>query len=270
MDKIIKSALIKLLEPIIRVLLRSEISHAEFSELSKHVFVNMAKAHFSLENKKSNDSRVSVLTGLSRKEVARIDAINAVESKTGKKTVNRATRVIGGWLSDKDFTDNSQLPKPLAIKGEEHSFESLVSRYGGGITNRSVLDELVRVKAVEFIDKHHVQLTHKGYVPDGDDASTIKVFSAHASDLLNTGIHNLENPNSPRFQRQVTYLNLPTHVIQEFERLSHDKSLALLLELNRWLADKKREHSEKRKDGEETKTRIGIGIYYFNNDNKED
>jgi hypothetical protein len=56
---------------------------------------------------------------------------------------------------------------------------------------------------------------------------------------------------------------MPQSVIDEFQKYSHDKSLALLLDFDRWLAEKKKTVSAEQ--GEPT-GRVGVGIYYFNNE----
>jgi hypothetical protein len=271
MDKIKKTiykAVLKLLHPIAHILLRYEISHSEFSEMTRRAYVDAAFQYFSLPNRKPTISRASVITGLSRTEVARIAAINDEEADVMASTPNRATRVIGGWLSDSDFLDDQNEPKTLPLRDEEISFETLVQRYSGGITARAVLDEMVRTGAVEKVGKEHVKLIHHGFVPHGDDAEKINIFLTHANDLLSTGVYNLTRTDeAPRFQRQVTYVDMPESVVKEFEKLSYDMSMELLLKLNKWLSEKDREN-----DGisDEPRYRIGLGVYYFKNDNQEE
>ena len=271
MNKIKKSinkAVFKLLHPIAHILLRYEMSHGELSEMTKRAYVDMAFKYFSIPNRKQTISRVSVITGLSRTEVARIAAINDEEKSVLSNTPNRATRVIGGWMSDADFLDQQNEPLVLPLRDSDISFETLVGRYSGGITARAVLDEMMRTGAVEKTDSEHVQLIHHGFVPHGDDAEKINIFLTHAGDLLGTGIHNLtETDQAPRFQRQVSYVDMPESVVKEFEKLSHDMSMELLVKLNKWLSEKDKENDP---ESEEPKYRIGLGIYYFKNKDQED
>ena len=145
---------------------------------------------------------------------------------------------------------------------------TLVNRYSGGITARAILDEMIRTGAVEKVDKEQVRLIHHGFVPHGDDAEKINIFLTHASDLLDTGIHNLtQTEQAPRFQRQVTYVEMPESVVKEFEKLSHEMSAELLVKLNQWLSEESKKIDS---ESEETKYRIGLGIYYFKNENQGD
>lgn len=212
-------------------------------------------------------SRVAVLTGLSRQEVVRLVQPAAEAEPVTKGPLNRATRVIGGWLQDSDFVTPERQPKTLAIRGEEHSFEALVARYSGGITARAILDELLRVGAVIKVGKDVVKLNTEGYVPSNDQTALIEMAVNHVGDMLDTLVHNLSHePDQRRFQRQVAYTDIPSSIEKEFKIVSYEKSLTLLLELNQWLAEKKKSSPGL----EEEKSRVGLGIYYFKNEVEKD
>jgi len=254
-----------MLQPLVRMLLRYEVSHSEFAELAKRAYVDAAYKFFSIPNRKQTYSRVAVLTGLSRKEVVRLKEISDEDPVTSKGPLNRANRVISGWLRDEYFLDNNNNPIVLPLRGEGATFEELVNRYSGDITARAILDELVRVGAVTKLDSGAVRLNHHGFIPDKSEPAKINIIADHTSDLFDTAVHNLTHEkNDARFQRQVTYTDMPQSVIEEFQKYSHDKSLDLLLDFDRWLADKKK--TVQPEEGEEV-SRVGVGIYYFKNDN---
>ena len=58
-------------------------------------------------------------------------------------------RVIGGWRSDRRFTNGAGNPRTLRISGSEPSFILLARKYAGDIPYRAVLDELLRIRAVD-------------------------------------------------------------------------------------------------------------------------
>lgn len=257
----------RMLNPIVQILLRFEVSHSEFSELTKRAYVNVAFKHFSIPNRIKTNSRVAVITGLSRKEIVRISQVAVDQPPQTKGPLNRANRVIGGWLADADFIDEDNEPRQLQLRDEKFSFEELAERYSGGTTYRAILDELIRVGAVSEVDKETVKLNHHGYIPSDNIAEITDIVSTHVADFLSTIVHNLNQLPETRFQRQVTYANVPESVAEGFRQLSHDKSQALILELNQWLASHC-ESTEPKKD--ENTTRVGVGIYYFNNERDEE
>lgn len=256
-----------MLIPLTRILLRYDISHSEFSELAKRAYVEAVYRFFSIANRKKTYSRASVLTGLNRKEVVRLANLSAEEVSPARGPVNRAAQVIGGWLSDADFLEQGQ-PRPLPLRGDAGSFESLVARYSGDLTARAILDELVRVGAVTKIDKKTVKLNAQGYIPAASDPEKIEIFTTHVADLLNTISHNLTcEPGDARFQRQVTYKDVPRRVIDEFQTYSHEKNLALLMDFNQWLADRTQGIDSA---PDEAHGRVGVGIYFLRNNNEEE
>ena len=65
----------KLMQPLVRVLIRNGVSFGELSEVLKNVFVEVAARDFQIEDRKISRSRVAIITGLTRKEVAKQEEI---------------------------------------------------------------------------------------------------------------------------------------------------------------------------------------------------
>jgi hypothetical protein len=243
------------------------MSHAEFSELARKCFVDVAFEDFRIEGKKQTTSRVAVLTGLSRKEVVRLQVTPAEDvAAATKNTQNRAIRVITGWTTDPEFCDRKGNPRPLPMYGEESSFAALIKRYSGDITAGAVLDELVRVGAVEHKDERRIFLRTGGYVPVKSDADRIGVMATCAADLLCTAEHNLTAPASiAKFQREVVYHDVSADVAQDFQQYSSQRANEFMVELNRWLSDRKKRASQAK--AFEPTVRLGFGLYYFDDRN---
>ena len=68
----LSAAALRLLRPLVRILLRGGISYKTFADLVKWVYVDVAMKEFGIAGRKQSISRVSVITGLSRKEVLRV------------------------------------------------------------------------------------------------------------------------------------------------------------------------------------------------------
>ncbi|MDH5694319.1 MAG: DUF6502 family protein [Gammaproteobacteria bacterium] len=259
---------LRILKPVVRVLLRNQVSISEFMEIAKRAYVQVANQHFSIPNRKKTFARVAVITGLHLKEVKRVCEEDENEVSPPKGPINRANQVIGGWLSDKDFLDQQGQPKVLELKRDEKSFEELVHRYSGDLTARAILDELERVGAIVRVNKESIRLVQHGFIPKKSEMETFKIVAKHASDLLNTGVHNIEHSaDEARFQRQVTYVDVPESVMEEFRKYSSEKSGELLRDFNSWLAlhSKKTELNQNEKTG-----RVGVGIYYFKDEEQEE
>jgi hypothetical protein len=146
------SAFRKLLQPLVRILLRRGVSFAELAEVLKNVFVEVAERDFDIPGRKMSQSRIAILTGLSRKEVAKQKAIlDSGDALNFVSNLNRVSRVLVGWHSDSAFTGPYGMPLELPFESGvgEPSFVELVRKYSGDMSPRAMLDELLRVGAVE-------------------------------------------------------------------------------------------------------------------------
>jgi len=255
------AATLKVLRPLVRVLLKNGISHAEFSEIGRRAFVEVGFRDFDIDGRKQTVSRVAVLTGLSRKEVLRIKLLETNSPLPENGPLNRATRVINGWLRDAEFLTPDGKALDLPLQGETASFAALVKRYSGDITAGAILSELLRAGAVEK-GGDNVSLCTRGYVPKYGKEDKVDILGICAADLLNTLEYNLTREgDDSRFQRAVVYHRLPESVAREFESISKEKTSQLLVELNQWLAEKKRVAESD--SGKKNNKRIGLGIYSF-------
>ena len=68
----LSAALVRMLRPLVRLLLRRGVSFKAFSDLLRWLYVDVAIEEFGLSGRKQSVSRVSVVTGLTRKEVSRL------------------------------------------------------------------------------------------------------------------------------------------------------------------------------------------------------
>lgn len=218
---------------------------------------------FSIPGKKQTISRVSILSGLSRKEVQRLLDEESQSPKTDAgERYNRAARVIAGWVRDKEFTSMSGDPLELSVTGDGISFSLLVKRYSGDVPARAVLDELLRVGAVERLEDDRIRLVSRAYIPRTSDLDKLDILGTDVADLITTIDHNMRSGAAdPRFQRKVMYDNLPEESIPQFRALSVERAQALLEKMDEWLSQHDRDvNSSVKGTG---RVRAGIGIYYF-------
>ena len=268
MHESLQKAVTRVLSPLVRLLLRHGVSHAEFSNWAKQAYVDQADNHFGLDGKSPTVSRTAIITGINRKEVKRIREL-PTEVGTGVSKHNRAIRVVTGWLQDEAFLNSRGQAKPLIYGEPQDSFNQLVKRFGGDVPARAMLDELVRVGAVKH-DKDKVSLLRKGYVPDQSESALLDIFSTSATDLLTTLDHNLRSNNGAprRLQMSVAYDDVTDEGRDAFQALSAEKSLELLKKLDQTLSTFDRSVNTTLKGS--GKNRVGLGVYWIEDASKED
>ncbi|NIS76826.1 MAG: hypothetical protein GTO00_04220, partial [Deltaproteobacteria bacterium] len=221
MENIISAAVVKILRPLVRFLLRNNVPYGAFADFAKKVYVDVATDEFGLPGRKQSTSRVSVITGLSRKEVTRVQKLPEPSDAEAVERYNRAARVISGWVRDERFSDHRGRPALLPVDGRGASFNRLVKIYSGDVPARAILDELLRVGAVTRLSDGRVRLETRAYIPAVDDGDKIAILGTDVSALISTIDHNLGcDPGDTLFQRKVAYDNLPREALPEFRKLT--------------------------------------------------
>lgn len=253
----------RVLRPLARILLRYGVSYRDFSEVAKRVFVEVARDDFALPEKEQTRARISVLTGIQRKEVSRLLDLLPIAMDELDVQHNRAVRVTTGWRQDPEFHEDGK-PRPLQATGQR-DFVELVRRYSGDLPARAVLDELVRVGSVVRHRDGTVTLADDaGYVPHKDRQAQFNILGSAGRDLFSTIDHNLEcEADEQRLQLTVAYDNLPESAMTEFRKLSRNECLELLSTLDTWLSRHDRDTNPDLTPGASDRYRAGVGIYYF-------
>lgn len=260
--KTLTVSIIRILRPLVRLLLRNGMSFVTFSNIVKWVYVDIATREFGLDGRKQSISRVSVITGLSRKEVKKVKEMPPPVDTVFAEQYNRAARVIAAWRRENEFTDATGNPLILPLQGQGCTFAGLVRKFSGDMPFRAVLDELVNAGAVQKMENNTVKLLVRSYVPGNNDGVNLHILGTDVGSLITTIDHNLQSDESKRFfQRKVSYDNLPQKALAGFHNVASGLSQKLLEDLDSRLARFDRDtNPEIEGTG---RYRSGVGIYYF-------
>lgn len=134
-----------ILGPLIRFCVRNTITVNEVLEAVKSVYIDIASEQIESAKEKVTVSRISVMTGITRREVHRIYR----EGRVGGTTPSVSSRVIGVWQYDPRFIRKDKSPRVLTYGGEDSDFKRLVEFVSKDINPATVLFELERVGVVE-------------------------------------------------------------------------------------------------------------------------
>lgn len=228
------SALQRVLKPLIRLALAQGINYQMLLDTLKVVFVQVAEEDFKLSKREQTDSRISLLTGLHRKDVHRLR--NQQDKLQNQySTVTLGSQLVGLWVSEVDFVDASGNPKPLprlASVGGELSFDRLVARVSKDIRARPVLDEWLRIGVVHINDEDCVCLNAAAFVPSEDFDSKLFFFQQNIHDHIAATTHNLMNITPPMLERCVYYDGLTPEAINELKVMSQSQGMLALKSVN--------------------------------------
>lgn len=252
----------RILRPLVRILLRNGIPSDALTELVRKTYVDVADEEFAIEGKRQTLSRISVITGLNRKEVSRLRSLPPLD-RSDEVWWNRAAHVLASWLRDETFLDRKgdPLDLPFASQDSSPSFTELVRRHSGDMRPRSVADELLRMGAIEEVDGR-LRMTSRGYVPAADPERILDILGIDTAEFIETIDHNLQaGGDHTRVQLKVLSDNVPAKHLKEFNAYSARLSRNLLEELSRWLSqrDLGRDWS-----GDDERVVLGLGVYQIN------
>ncbi len=257
----IASAIVRILRPMVRMLLRNNIPYGTFADLAKWVYVDVAFKEFGVPGRKQTISRVSTITGLTRKEVKRLKELPEPDDLGASERYNRAGRVLTGWIKDPRFLDSNGNPKELPFEGSGESFARLVREYSGDIPPRAILDEMIRVGVVELKNRK-VRLLSKGYIVSKSEIDKLGIMGTDVSELISTIYHNITSDPSEAFlQRKVSYDNIPEEAVHELRKRLKKMGEEFIENVDQLLSGYDRDINPYVKGTGRKK--IGLGIFYF-------
>jgi hypothetical protein len=263
----IERAILALLKPLVRLVLKRGVAFGQFAELAKQVYVEVAKTDFAVPGRKMTVSRVAVLTGLTRKEARRLfEDEPPAGVPSPRRRINRAARVLSAWGQDVAYRDGRGGPASLEFDSEEGpSFSRLVADHGGDVTPRAVLDELVRVGAVVELKNGRLRPVERAYIPQADETEKLVILGSDVGDLISSIDHNLDaESDSTFYQRKVAYDNLPASYLPALRALVRSDAQRLLVRLDAKMSEHDLDVVSNR--AEDGGRRAMVGIYYFEDD----
>ena len=264
----LRAALARLLIPLVRILIRYGVTYGAFADIAKRVYVRVASEDFRIAGRKQSASRVALLTGLPRKEVARVKT-GVREAHARGERHSRIARVISGWRHDKRFLDSRGRPAALPIEDGAASFATLVRRYGADVPARATLDELLRMHAVEKLKDGRVRLLAQNYVPADLEIDKFGILGADVADLVSTIDHNLvAEPADSFLQRKVTYDNVPEDAAPKLRKIVAAYAEKLTTRVDALLAKHDRDINPNVKG--RGRKRLVLGVWYFGEDHPQE
>ena len=247
-----------MLGPIVRILIRNGLSWREFAEIGKEVYVDSARRDYGVQGRPTNVARVSMMTGLSRREVMRVRDVIEGQAAQDLPAPSRISTVLSAWHLDSEFSDAHGIPAILPETGESGSLESLLKRYAGDLPHGAFVKELLQLGIIAKEDEKFRVLS-RDYVrrasdPDMLDQAAL-AFKDHGTTLAFNV--NADRTEPPRFERMTTTRFLDRQHLNEFRQLLEQKGQAFLEELDAWLGA----HSSEGQQDEKHTVRAGLGIY---------
>lgn len=187
------------LEPLAGLLLSRQVAYIQAEELLKLAFVQACARSFAAQGKLPTVSTLSVATGIRRREVKRLLELTP---QGVVRPPSAAAQARLRWATDPAFLDDAGQPRRLPRNAPDGqiSFATLAASVSKDMHARALLDDLLRVKAVEE-DGGFVALRQRGYQPSADEGERLRVAGVNVSDHLSAVLVNLLSSPPPLLER---------------------------------------------------------------------
>lgn len=254
-------ALKRVVNPLVDLMFDTGITVREFSRLTRESAVRNAARRVTKEIGRDSKSRVAIITGLPRSEVARI--LKSDDISSGKRLGQHPVRkVLSAWFDNPRFLDATGDPSILPIFGKRRSFEQLVTKHSGGIPVRAMLDELTRIQAVERLSDQRVKAISRVPILNGLTSNAIAVIGERAADLLETLTSNLKQTSKPLFEGTALLEEIDLESASLIRREIAEQGASFISSANSLLS--RSSIRPNRSVGKSSlKYRLGVTVYYF-------
>lgn len=203
-DQALGDALRAVLGPVARLALAKGVPFAVLEEMMKETFVDEALKAQPAQAPSRLVSRISVATGLNRREVTRL---------TRERRATRAVRqapaaeVFARWQTDPLYLDDAGTPRALprvAAPAGGPSFESLAQGVTRDVHPRSLLEEMCRLGVARLDNAtDEVSLVRNAFVPSDAQTAMLGFLGDNAGDHLAAAVANVLATEAPHFEQAV-------------------------------------------------------------------
>ncbi|MGZ9060166.1 MAG: DUF6502 family protein [Burkholderiaceae bacterium] len=176
---------VAMLAPLIKLLVAQGVTYPQLVAALKPAFLRAARAELARSGKRINDSAISIVSGVHRKDVRALSSQTRTP-RTSEPLRSLADEVAARWSSDPHYLGQDGLPLALPVRNgsaSEPSFERLSQSVTRDFHSRAVLDELVRLGRVEVRDDL-ARLDRKSAIADRGFVLTMAYIARNVHDHL--------------------------------------------------------------------------------------
>ena len=224
-----------ILRPLVRALISQNVTATALYRIVKQTYVEVATQ---MLGEDTTDSRISVMTGVHRRDVNAFRNMPKDDAAVQGRKVSILSTVLGRWLSQADYTDETGAPLVIPKTAKEGpSFEALVQSVSRDIRPRTMLDELER-QGILKRDGEKVSLILDGLVGSADMEQRLHFFSHNLGDHMNAAVDNLLSEKPEHLERAVFYNNLDADAVAAVEAEAREIAISALRKINLQAAER--------------------------------
>ena len=261
-------ALTRLLRPLVRFLISYGVTYPSVISLVKRIYVEEAETSFQVDRKRQTDSRISLITGVHRKDVKRMRGGNPEVTKA-PLPISIGAQMVAIWVGDPNYLDETD--KPVALprlhpKDGGPSFEGLVESVSKDVRPRTVLDEWARQEIVTVDEDGIIHLNTDAFVPKKDLNQLAYYFGRNVQDHIAAGVQNIQGHGTRFPERSVYYDKLTPESVESLREFSREAGMEALVKTNKAAL----ERAEADENNPNATYRMNFGLYFYSVDEEKE
>lgn len=235
LEQMVIGAVRRVMRPFIRLLVHQGMTLPQLMEILKGLYVEEVQQELTQRGERCTHSRISVMSGVHRKDVRRLLETQAGTTPVREK-ITLTARLLSLWCGDPQFIDHQGepliLPK-VAVDPSAVGFNTLVQTVSQDIRPRTILDEWLQRGIVSIDPQQLIRLNQDVMFPSGDIEAKLHYFARNTADHIAACDHNLCFPDQTFPERALFYDGLSPASVTEIESLVRHWSQEALLAVNR-------------------------------------
>lgn len=221
-------ALDSLLLPLAQLCVGKGVPIQAAEERLRRAFVEAARRSSDGANPQRLTSRISTLTGLTRREVARIQALNEPARPTTRSSVSE---LFTHWLSLPDY-QGEQGPMALPRVGPAPSFEALAQSVTRDVHARSLLGAILQLKLAAWDEEHDtVRLVAEAFVPRDQWTQMMGFLGDNVGDHLRAAVTNVLGKGNEHFEQALYADELSVQSLQQARQIISNQWRTLMTDV---------------------------------------
>ena len=192
-------SLLQLLEPLAELCVAQGVAIQAVEEALRHAMVHSARRACQGANPDRLTSRISAMTGLTRREVDRIESATRPARPASRSL---ATEIFTRWAFEPSHLDADGKPLALPLQGDAPSFEALAARVTRDVHPRTLIVEMQRLGLVAE-QEGKLRLLKDTLVPQGDWSHMVGFLGDNVGDHFRAASANVRGEGAPHFEQSV-------------------------------------------------------------------
>jgi len=264
-----RTALLEAIEESLRPLMRAAfaygVSYQDLVEVVRALYVNAIRERQKSQGQPSSESRLGLMTGVTRAEVVKLVASREEREQQralAARRTDQLSQFLSRWHDDPQFSTPYGAPLDLSLQpeGAFRTLDQLIEASGIELERDEIISYLVQAGCVEVRAKRFVRCVSRTLNANREDIARIlhvgRMMAAHNATLVRnlfageTGISFFESTTLSDFP-------LSLHGRDKFLAHLREDGTEFANELDRWILGKQDELSDPKG------SHCGVSIFFF-------